>query len=155
LLLAPLLSACGFTPLYGSPGISAGLSAIEVVAPPGRVPYLLREDLDDTLPRNPSMPAAWRLDFTVVQTRDPRGLRLDNVAERYDLGLTVKYTLTAVATGKAAYSGEVSTDVSYDAANAPYAGIAAREDSQQRAASDAARRMRAQLAAWVANHQGP
>jgi LPS-assembly lipoprotein len=145
------LGACGFTPLYATPGVSSGLQSIAIEAPKGRVPYLLREQLDDLLGHDKSAPPAWRLDLTVVQTRDPRGLRLDNVAERYDLGLTVKYQLTSLATGKVAHTGEVTTDVSYDAANAPYAGIAARQDSQQRAAADAARRIQIQLAAWMAS----
>ena len=148
------LAGCGFTPLYATPGVSSGLSAITVVVPQGRVAYLLREDLDDALAHDKTAPAVWRLDLTVDQTRDPRGLRLDNVAERYDLGLTVKYTLTSVATGKVAHSGTVSTDVSYDAANAPYAGISARQDSQERVAADAARRIQIELAAWMASHRG-
>jgi len=146
------LCACGFTPLYATPGVSSGLQTITISAPKGRVPYLLREQLDDLLAHDKSAPPAWRLDLTVVQTRDPRGLSLDNVAERYDLGLTVKYQLTSLATGKVAHSGQVTTDVSYDAADAPYAGIAARQDSQQRAAADAARRIQIQLAAWMARH---
>ncbi len=149
---APTLAGCGFTPLYASPGVARGLPAIEVVAPAGRVAYLLREDLDDALGRDKSSKPAWRLNLTVVQTRDPRGLRLDNVAERYDLGLTVKYTLTDVTTGKVAHSGQVNSEVSYDAANAPYAGISARQDSQERVAGDAARRIQIELAAWLARH---
>jgi LPS-assembly lipoprotein len=135
--------------------VSAGLPAIAVVAPRGRVPYLIREHLDDLLARDPGIAPTWRLDMDVTQTRDPRGLRLDNVAERYDLGLTVRYTLTSIATGKVVHTGAVSTDVSYDAANAPYAGIAARQDSQERAAADAARRIQIELAAWMAGQDRP
>ena len=43
------LGGCGFTPLYATPGVAGGLPHIEVVAPQGRVGYLLREDLDDDL----------------------------------------------------------------------------------------------------------
>lgn len=152
------LSACGFTPLYATQssggGVGAGLSAIAVNAPQGRTAFLLRQDLDDALAREPDVPAVWRLDITVSETRDPRGLSVSDVAQRYDLDLKVGYTLTAVATGKIATTGEVVTSVSYDAANAPYAGIAARQDSQARAASDAARRIQIRLAAWMAGHPG-
>ena len=151
---AATLGGCGFTPLYASPGVSSGLPAILVVAPEGRVPYLLREDLDDLLGHDKTQAPIWRLDITAVQTRDPRGLRLDNVAERYALGLTVGYQLTAIATGKVVRTGQVATEVSYDAANAPYAGIAARQDSQERVAADAARRIQIQLAAWLARQHG-
>lgn len=153
--LAPMLGGCGFTPLYASPTVASGLPAIQVVAPQGRVAYLLREDLDDALAHDKSAPAAWRLDFTVKQTRDPRGLSVTDVAERYQVGLTVNYTLTSVATGKIAHIGQVSTEVFYDEADAPYAGIAARQDSQERVASDAARRIQLDLAAWMTRHKGP
>src|SRR5262249_44240937 len=125
LAAAATLGACGFTPLYATPGVSPGLSSIDVVAPDGRVGSLLREDLDDALAHDKGRPATYQLKLEVIQTRDPRGLRLDNVAERYELGVTVRYVLTEVATGKVAHSGEVTTEVSYDAADQPYAGIAA------------------------------
>ncbi len=48
----------------------------------------------------------------------------------------------------------MTTEVSYDAADQPYAGIAAREDTQQRAASDAARKIHLDLVAWMANGEG-
>ena len=148
------MGGCGFTPLYARPGVSSGLSAIQVVTPQGRVAYLLREDLDDALAHDKAAPPAWRLDITLVQTRSPKGLSLADVAERYDVGLTVKYTLTAVSDDKIAHSGQVTTQVSYDEANAPYAGIAARQDAQERVASDAARRIQIELAAWLARHPG-
>ncbi len=143
---------CGFTPLYATPGVSRGLSAVTIFAPEGRVAFLLREDLDDALAHDKSAAPQWRLDLTAVQSREPRGLRADNVAERYDLGLTVTYTLVALATGLPVHSGQVHSQVSYDAADAPYAGIAARQDSQNRAAADAARRIQIDLATWMARH---
>ena len=92
------LAACGFTPLYATPGVSPGLSAIEVSAPQGRVGYLLREQLDDTLARNRAVAPTFRLELQIVQSRDPRGLRRDDVAERYELGATVRYVLIEIAT---------------------------------------------------------
>jgi LPS-assembly lipoprotein len=134
--------------------VSSGLSAVDVEAGKGRVAYLLREDLDDALAHDKTKPPAWRLDLTIHQTRDPRGLTINDVAERYDVGLTVTYTLTSLPDGKPVQTGQVATSVSYDAADAPYAGIAARQDAQERAASDIARRLQIQLAAWMARHRG-
>jgi LPS-assembly lipoprotein len=148
------LAGCGFTPMYATPGVSPGLASIQVTAPDGRVGYLLREDLDDALGRNRSAPAAYRLSMVIDQTRTPRGLSVTDVAERYVVGLHVKYTLTELATGKVAHTGEVSSQVSYDAADQPYAGIAARQDSQQRAAADAARQIQLDLAVWMSKTKG-
>lgn len=150
LVLAGGLEGCGFTPLYATPGVAEGLPSIDVVAPEGRVGFLVREDLEDQIGRDKTHPPAWRLTFTTIQTRDPRGLRVDNVAERYALGLTVKYQLVEIDSGKVAHAGEVTTQISYDAADAPYAGIAARQDTQERAASDVARRIQIELASWLA-----
>jgi LPS-assembly lipoprotein len=66
--------------------------------------------------------------------------------------LKVSYSLTNVATGKVVYSSQVTTEVSYDSTVAPYAGIAARQNTQERAASDAARRIQIELAAWIAKN---
>ena len=148
------LAACGFTPLYATPGVSPQLSSIDVVAPQGRVGYLLREDLDDALAHDKTNRAAYRLDLVIDQSRDPHGLRRDDVAERYELGVAVSYTLTEVSTGRIVHTGKVTSEVSYDAADQPYAGIAARQDSQQRAASDAARKIHLELAAWMAKGAG-
>jgi LPS-assembly lipoprotein len=149
---AVALGGCGFTPLYGTPGLSKGLSSIEVQAPNGRVAYLVRDSLDDDLARNKEETPAYRLDFTVDQTRDPRGLTLNDYAQRYQVGITVDYTLTDLSTGQTVHHGRAVSDVSYDAANDPYAGIAARQNSQERAASDVARKIEIELAAWMAAH---
>ncbi len=145
------LGGCGFVPLYAVPGVTAGLSRIDVVAPDGRVGFLIRENLDDALGHDKAAMPAWRLQLTIIQTRNARGLQRNDVAERYELGLTVRYTLSSVSADRVVHSGMVSTVVSYDAADAPYAGIAARQDSQQRAAADAARRIELDLAAWMAH----
>ncbi|MGH6987103.1 MAG: LPS assembly lipoprotein LptE [Caulobacteraceae bacterium] len=148
---AVLLAGCGFTPLYATPGLADGLSRIDVVAPHGRVGYLLAEDLDDGLARNRTSGARWRLTMQVVETRAPRGLSLSDVAQYYVLGVTVRYTLNDLATGRAVHSGEVVSQVNYDATDQPYAAIAARQDGQQRLASDAARKIQMDLSLWLAS----
>jgi LPS-assembly lipoprotein len=147
--LTTLLGGCGFTPLYATPGVSAGLASIEVSAPKGRVGYLLREDLDDALGHDKAAPPAYRLEMTLVQSRGPRGLNIADVAEYYDVGLTVQYRLISIATGKVATSGAVTSQVSYDDSGQAYADISAGQDAQNRIASDAAQRIQVQLASWM------
>ena len=149
-VLAAPLGGCGFTPLYATPGVGHGLASIDVVAPDGRVGYLLREALDDDLGRDKDADPAWRLTLALDQTRDPRGLTINDFAQRYQVGLTIAFSLTDLSTGQVVHTGRVVSQVSYDAANDPYAGIAARQDSQQRAAADAARRIETDIAAWMA-----
>jgi LPS-assembly lipoprotein len=147
-LAALTLCGCGFTPLYGSQGVAPALSAVEVVAPPGRAGFLLREHLDDALGRGAAAPA-YRLTMNMVENRYPRGVRVDNVANRYELVLVIDYTLTAVGGGPVK-TGRVQSAVTYDSADQPYASIAAEQDGQDRAAAEAARQIQLDLAAWLA-----
>lgn len=142
------LGGCGFTPLYAQPGVSPGLSAIEVHAPQGRTAYLLGRDLDDDFSRDLSQPAVYRLEFTVAERRYPRGLRINNVATLYETHVTVSYQLFEVSTGRLVKAGTEPIQVDYDVADQPYAGIAAQQNSQERAADEAARRIRGDLAVY-------
>jgi LPS-assembly lipoprotein len=151
LTLAPMLAGCGFTPLYAEQGAAAGLTHIDVVAPQGRVGYLLREDLDDDLGLAKGDKPIYRLEMVLDQTRQAHGLTANATAQRYELDMKITYTLTDLSTGKVAHSGEVISDVSYDSADQPYAGIAARQDTQDRLASDAAQKIETELAAWMAS----
>ncbi|WP_370867807.1 LPS assembly lipoprotein LptE [Phenylobacterium sp.] len=148
------LSACGFRPLYAQPGVTPGLSDIQVAAPRGRAGYLLGEALDDTLNTGGGAPT-WRLDLDLSEQRFPRGLRVDNVATRYEYVLTAAYTLRASATGEPAKTGRVRVELTYDSADQPYASVAAQQDAQERAAIEAARRIQLELAAWFAEQDAP
>ncbi|MDE1152589.1 MAG: LPS assembly lipoprotein LptE [Micavibrio sp.] len=144
------LSACGFTPLYGPQTVTKGLGAIEVVADEGRAGYLLREKLDDVLARNPNLLPAYRLSYKLSEKRYARGVRVDNVANRYELNLTAYWTLTDIKTSKAVRSGTTAAAVTYDSADQPYASITAQQDSQERAAAEVARKIQLDLATWLA-----
>ncbi|HWU15151.1 MAG TPA: LPS assembly lipoprotein LptE [Caulobacter sp.] len=145
-----VLSACGFTPLYGPQSVTKGLSAIEVVAADGRAGYLLREKLDDALARDVNLLPSHRLVYTIEEKRYARGVRVDNVANRYELNLTANWRLLDAKTGQQVRSGTTSAAVTYDSADQPYASIAAQQDSQERAATELARRIQLDLAAWLA-----
>src|SRR5579864_342100 len=147
---ASSLSGCGFTPLYAQPGLVGGLTHVEVVAPKGRVGYLLGQDLDDDLGRARGDAPVYRLDMELTQTRAAHGLTANATAQRYELDLAVTYRLTEVASGKVAHTGRVVSFISYDSADQPYAGIAAREDTENRLALDAAQKIELDLAAWLA-----
>ena len=148
-LAAPLaalaLAACGFTPLYAVPGTAPGLASIEVHAPKGRTAYLISQALDQAFARDYAQPPVYRLDFVVGERRYQRGLRINNVATLYETNITVGYRLTDIATGRLIKGGGEPVTVVYDVADQPYAGIAAQQDSQERAANEVAERIRADL----------
>ena len=154
LALSLPLAACGFTPLYAVPGASSGLSAIEVIAPQGRVGELMREELNDALGRDLAVPPAYRLDLYYRTERTGRGLRIDNVVSRYELVLEGEYRLVDRATGRELKRHRIRSEVTYDNVDQPYAGVAALQDAESRAAADAAWRIQLELAAWFAGHAG-
>lgn len=145
------LSACGFTPLYAQPGVVSNLSAIEIVAPEGRTGYLIRQHLDDAFAKDRGAAPAYQMNLAVGETRYPRGIRVDNVATRYEYVLSTDYVLVSTVTGKVAKRGNVRVELTYDSADQPYASITAQQDAQDRAAEEAARRIQLELAVWLAN----
>jgi LPS-assembly lipoprotein len=152
ILVAGALSGCaGFQPLYGERQVVSNLASIEVIAPEGRTGYLLRQHLDDALAKNHGAAPAYRMDLSLSETRYPRGVRIDNVATRYEYVLTADYALTTLPAGAPAKRGRVRVELTYDSADQPYASIAAQQDAQDRAAEEAARRIQLELAVWLAN----
>ena len=149
------LSGCGFTPLYAQQGVVHSLASIDVVAPEGRTGFLIRQSLDDAFAKNRSGPAAYRMNLSLAEARYPRGIRIDNVATRYEYVLTANYTLSALPSGALAKKGTVHVELTYDSADQPYASISAQQDAQERAAEEAARRIQLELAAWLATGAKP
>ncbi|MDR3507713.1 MAG: LPS assembly lipoprotein LptE [Caulobacteraceae bacterium] len=152
LILAGALSGCGFTPLYGQPGVTGGMSSVEVHAPHGRAAFLLAQDLEDALARDKSSPPAYRLDIQVNESRYSRGLQSNGVATRFESHLTVSYSLVALSSHKVVKTGVEPVEVSYANSDQPYAGITAQQNAQERAASVAADRIRLDLATYFAAH---
>lgn len=149
------LAGCGFAPLYGQPGVTSSLAAIDVEAPQGRTGYLMRQHLDDAFGKDRSVKAAYHMQLALSEARYPRGVRVDNVATRYEYILTATYALTTVPAGAVAKRGTVRVELTYDSADQPYASVAAQQDAQDRAAEEAARRIQLELAAWLANGAKP
>ncbi len=145
------LSACGFTPLYATPGLTPSLEAIEVTTPQNRPGFMLREKIDDEFAHKLDQPARYRLKLTVAERRNPRGLRVNNVASDVEEALNVAYELYDVTDGKKLTSGFVPVSVFYASADAPYAGIAAQQDAQERAADQVAIRIRLELSRFFAS----
>jgi LPS-assembly lipoprotein len=142
------LTGCGFTPLYATPGVTPSMAAIQIHAPKGRTGFLLAEQLNDALATDRSAPPRYRLDLVIHERRYGRGLSLDNVSRRYENHLLVTYTLVDLVGGKVVKAGSAPVEVTYASADQPYAGIAAQQDAEERAAADAAQRIRVDLGAY-------
>ena len=146
------LGGCaGFQPLYARPEVMKGLTSIAVRAPGGRTGYLMRQHLDDAFAKNHDAAPSYTMDLSLGEARYPRGVRIDNVATRYEYVLTAAYILKSAASGTVAKSGSVRVELTYDSADQPYASISAQQDAQDRAAQEAARRIELELAVWLAS----
>ena len=154
LVPALLLAGCGFQPLYGQQGVVSGLAAVDVRAPEGRTGHLIREHLDDALAAQNGSAPAYRMDLALSETRFPRGIRVDNVATRYEYVLIAEYTLRTLPALAPVKNGRTRVTLTYDSADQPYASITAQQDAQDRAAQEAARRIQLELAAWLAEQRG-
>lgn len=144
------LAGCGFTPLYGHPAVAAQLNTVQVTTPSGRTGQLIREHLDDALATRKDKPAQYRMNLVLSETRYPRGLRVDNVATRYEYVLVASYTLVSAGSGAPVRKGSARAQVTYDSADQPYASITAQQDAQDRAAAECARQIQLDLATWLA-----
>ena len=147
----PALSGCGFTPLYGAPGVTSGLAGVDVITPEGRTGHLLSEDLQDDLAIDRGKAPVYRLALNVDEQRYARGLSTEQLATWYELSLKVSYSLIDIESGKTLTAGIMPVSVSYNAVGDPYAGIVAQQDGQKRAAAEAAQRIRIELASYFAS----
>ena len=149
------LSGCGFTPLYAAPGVTDGLTSIQVNVEHGRTAFLLAQDLEDSLARDRSSAPVYRLDVRVQEHQYPRGLEVSGIASRYETHVTVTYRLVQLSNGQVIKTGVEPVEVSYAATAQPYAEISAQEDAEVRAASEAADRLRVTLAVFFAGRNKP
>ena len=144
ILATPLVSACGFTPIYAEPAVGSSLRRIAVSTQDDRLGYRLREQLEDALAWDRSSAPLYRLTTQVEQNRRSLGRRIDDTATRYELTIKAAWTLTP-SSGGTPLTGTETVTTTYAAADQPYAAIAAQQDGEERAASELARLIRLDL----------
>lgn len=154
--LLPLLAGCGFTPLYAETGVAPALKAVAIeTADHSRTAYFLRQQLDDELGRDRGAAPLYRLSVQVGENRFPLGVRVNNVASRYEIALTVFWRLLDAGSGAELTKGVTPVRISYASADPPYAGVSAFQDGTERASREAAARVRQEVARWLAAHPRP
>jgi LPS-assembly lipoprotein len=145
------VAACGFRPLYGDPAVTEGMRSIAIVTPQTRTGYLLREQLRDQLAMTGAIDKPrYRLTVAIQERRRPRGLNPDDTPTRYELRLDLTYTLAEAEGGKVILKGARPVFISSEAVVQPYASITAQQDSEERAATEAATIIRTEIAQVLA-----
>ncbi|MBC6983364.1 LPS assembly lipoprotein LptE [Caulobacter sp. 17J80-11] len=153
LLTAGAGGCAGFTPLYAEKGVVEKLGHTQIDVADGRLAFLMRQSLEDALARDRQEAPQYRLAITFAEHRYPRGLRLNDTATSYELDVDVNYTLVDLKTGAVLMQKYTPVTVTYAATNQPYAGIIAQEDSQNRAAQQAAQLIKTDVATFFAGQQ--
>ncbi len=152
LLLSPMLSACGFHPMYGS-ALAPQLSSIYVEPIAERDGYELRNSLIDAL-QSDGVAAGKAYRLKVVLNESSQGIALQNDATitRYNNRLEARYTLSD-ARGNVLISGTQTEMSAYNVVQSPYATLVAEQDASKRAAQDVAERIHLDLGVWFRQHK--
>lgn len=132
-LILPLaLAACGFTPVYGPGGAGAALRGrVRVQEPESPDSYLLVRTLEDRLGRPAGAPA-YELRYILTTKSEGQAVTATNETTRYSLVGRVDYTLTALATGTIAASGQVDNFTGYSATGSTVETLAGERDASER-----------------------
>jgi LPS-assembly lipoprotein len=135
------LAGCGFRPLYGDVKLAPQLSSIYVDPIADSTGYELRNSLIDLLRSDGRLDGkVYHLSVSLSDSSQGVALQNDAAITRYNDTLTASYVLTG-ADGKEVTSGALTSLSSYNVATSPYATLAARQDSDKRAAQDLAQRI--------------
>lgn len=148
-----MLAGCGFHPLYGDTHLQPQLSSIFVEPIREETGYELRNSLIDVLGSNGvERGKAYHLTVTLTDTNQGVALQNDATITRYNDTLTANYVLSD-AQGQELWHGALTSLSSYNVAVSPYATLAARQDSDKRAAQDLAQRIGLDLGVYFRRHK--
>jgi LPS-assembly lipoprotein len=158
ILLALLLSACGFHPLYGG---AIGeirrleLSQVSVTPVQARLGQTLRNALIDRLTPGgePGFPQ-YRLDIALKEAREGVAIQEDASITRYNYQLTAAYELFDLGTGKVIYKGEARSVAAYNVADSPFATLSSERNAGDRTATDISNQIEFSLALFFERRAG-
>lgn len=155
-VVALLLSGCGFQPLYGTnnagSGASADLATVYISSISNRDGQLLRNALTTRFnPRGEPDHPAFVLDVVFVSAESHVALQKDTTASRAQVSYTANYQLTQgrelVAIGK------TTRQVSYDFLQERYSDVVAGQDARNHAVQSIADEIRNEIAAYFVRRQ--
>ena len=150
LALLPL-SACGFTPVYGSSAEMANAGPISIPEIKGRTGHFLRQELIRTIGRGlPGVNGEAELDVKLAERIERLAFTPDQAASRSDFVGSATWALRA-PNGTTIATGGVVERASFNFADAAYADLAAQTAAQERLATLLARSIREQMTIEIGN----
>jgi LPS-assembly lipoprotein len=151
-VICTLLSACGFSPLYGTGGetgptsvaVSDALSAVTIRPIADRDGMKLRQALRERMQPRGQSATLYDLDVQMRSVVQEIGVRRDATASRANVIYTARFVLNEG--GQRIYSDQVQTIVSYNILDDQYASVAAVGDAGDRAIKQLGDEIRMRLA---------
>ena len=158
LMAVPVMTTCGFEPLYGQRGggdsVVAHIAGIEVMAIPDRLGQVVRNHLRDGLtPYGAPDTPRYRLHVTLRKTEEGIAFQKDGAVTRFNVTLFASYDLVEVATGARVTQGLVRSIAAYNVVSSDYAAIAAARDAEARVAEGVSDEIQTRIAIDLARHQ--
>jgi LPS-assembly lipoprotein len=155
--VAPLLSACGFQPLYGTTSVTgsnlSGLMAAVDIAPiPGRVGQEVRNELifkttGGDLPAEPE----YRLEIAMRESAQPLLVELDGDAKGLLFAIDADFRLIKISSKEVLLTAKASSRAAYQKVESIFANLRARKDAEDRAARELADGIRTRVAAFLSS----
>jgi LPS-assembly lipoprotein len=153
-LLGPVLSGCGFQPLYGSAAVTGGtgvgdqLAAIDIQEIPGRVGQVVRNELVfKTTGGGESSESLYRLEIALREAARSTLVEIDGDAKGLVFALTANFKLTRRSDNAVVMTGRAEARAAYQKVESIFANIRARRDAEDRAAKMIADSIRTRIAA--------
>ena len=159
LVLSLGLTACGFTPMYGSRGVStsgtvvARLAQVDIRPIAERRGMVLRQQLDEKLHPGGVKTTRYDLQVRLASSTQELGVRKDSTTSRANLILTANFVL---------WDGDVRLTrdqaraiVSYNILDDQYATIASERDAESRALKQISDEIRTRLAVYFERNGAP
>ena len=140
LIVGPLITACGFTPVYQQNSRSQTrdyLSLIEIASISGKHGMQLSNWLEKKIsPAESVQTPRYLLSIDLNSSTEAVLIQLDNTATRQNLKISAAFTLINISTGKAVYTGKAVSVGSYNVVESEFATIAAEDNAAKRAARE-------------------
>lgn len=155
LLAAPLLSACGFEPLYGdhaTRGMEADLAAVKILPIREHIGQLLQWQLEREFnPDGAEVPQRYRLHIALAIKRDFLATEPNNVAPRAGMSAAADVALTTLDDKTTLYRGKVQSIADYNIGTDAYAAEIGKSNAEKRVVEDIGEQIAIRLSVYFHN----
>jgi LPS-assembly lipoprotein len=151
----PLLSGCGFKPLYGknsathSPTAMAQFASIDIPVLSDRIGQEMRNLLiDDLHPQGAAGDYLYKLNVTIREADLNLGLQENSTSTRGQVRLTVVYFLVDESTGKTLLKETLRTSTGYNILTNQFSSVISAEDAREEGLQEIADEMTQHMALY-------